>query len=69
MGWNYAPEGYWDEINAKRRAHRFVGRKAFIDGRIYECIRAEDDLVIFSVTESSEMIISGYDNVMKIKWI
>lgn len=24
---HYAPEGYWDQENEKRKKHRFVGRK------------------------------------------
>lgn len=70
LGMSYhAPDGYWDGTNEQRKKHRYVGKKAFINGRIHECIRAEDDLVIFKITDVSEMIISGYDDVMSIKWI
>ena len=64
---HHAPEGYWDERDEERRHHRFVGRKAIVDGKVLECIRAEDDLVFFQVSPSSELIVSG-DDVDKIKW-
>ena len=66
--WHNAPEGYWDKINEQRKKHKFVGRKAFIYDGIYECVRAEDDLVIFKLSESGEAIIGG-DDVENIKWI
>ena len=66
--WHHAPDGYWDGVNEQRKKHKFVGRKAFVYGGVYECVRAEDDLVIFKLSESGEAIISG-DNVENIKWI
>ena len=68
FSFHHAPDGYWDGINEQRKKHKFVGRKAWIDGRKHECVRAEDDLVIFEASPCSEIIISG-DDVMDIKWI
>ena len=65
---NHAPSGYYDARTEQMQKHRFVGRKAFIDGKVYECIRAEDDLAVFRVTEASELIVSGYDAVSNIRW-
>ena len=65
---HYAPKGYWDEINEQRKKHRFVGRKAMVDGRVLECIKAEDDLVFFKLGIGSELIVSG-DDVCDIKWL
>lgn len=66
--WHYAPDGYWDRINKQRKEHKFVGRKAIVYGKVHECVRAEDNLVIFKLREGSEAIISGND-VENIKWI
>ena len=68
LSFHYAEDGYWDKINEQRKKHRFVGRKAIIDGDMLECIMAEDDLVFFKLSECSELIISG-DNVYNIKWL
>ena len=68
LNWHHAPEGYWDNVHKERKAHKFVGRKARIDGRVYECIEAEDDLVIFRISDCSTMIVSG-DKVFDIKWL
>ena len=68
LSFHHAPNGYWDEINEQRNKHRFVGRKAIVDGRVLECIKAEDDLVFFRLGSGSELIVSG-DDVYDIKWI
>lgn len=68
LPFHHAPEGYWDAINEQRKKHKFVGRKAFIDGKLLECVRAEDDLVIFKLSENAELIISR-DDVCGIKWL
>lgn len=65
---HYAPKGYWDEINERRKKHRFVGRKAIVNGEVLECTKAEDDLVFFRLGSCSELIVSG-DDVFDIKWI
>ena len=65
---HYAPEGYWDEVNEQRKKHRFVGRKAIIDGRTLECFKAENNLVFFRLPYGSELIVSG-DDVDDIKWL
>lgn len=64
----HAPEGYWDKIAEQRKNHDLVGRKAWIDGRIHTCIGADDDIVVFRITDSSEYIISG-DECANIRWI
>lgn len=64
----HAPDGHWDNVHRERKKHRFVGRKAMIDGRVYECIEAEDDLVVFRISDCSTMIVSG-DKVFDIKWL
>lgn len=68
LSFHHAPEGYWDEVNEKRKKHKFVGRKAIIDGRMLECTKAEDDLVFFRISNDSELIVSG-DKVANIKWL
>ena len=68
LNFHHAPEGYWDEINEQRKKHRFVGRKARIDGRILECIKAEDNLMFFRLSAGGELIVSG-DDVDDIQWI
>ena len=65
---HHAPNGYWDKVNEQRKNHRFAGRKVWINEGIHECIRAEDDLVVFSISTSCELIVSG-DEVANIKWI
>lgn len=64
----YAPDGYWDKVDEQRKKHKFVGRKARVNNGIYECVRAEDDLVIFNISTCSELIISG-DEVTNIEWL
>lgn len=66
----YAPDGYWTEVNERRKKHRFVGKTALINHQIWECVRAEDDLVILRPQsgEATECIISG-DLVEKIVWM
>jgi hypothetical protein len=54
-------------VNEQRKKHRFVGRKAIIDGKKLECVKAEDNLVFFRVSYGSELIVSG-DDVCDIKW-
>lgn len=68
LSFHHAPDGYWDEVNEKRKKHKFVGRKAVVDGKVFECIKAEDDLVFFRLGNGSELIISG-DDVADIKWL
>ena len=68
LTFHYAPENYWNELNEQRKKHKFVGRKAFVYGEIRECTKAEDDLVFFKLSETSEVIIGG-DEVENIKWI
>ncbi len=65
---HHAPDGYWDERNKQRKKHKFVGRKANFDGKVLECIKAEDDLVFFRLSTGGELIISG-DDVGDIKWL
>ena len=65
---HYAPDGYWDSVNEQRKKHKFVGRKAFVYGRVHECIKAEDDLVFFKSGNNGEIIVSG-DDVENIKWV
>ena len=67
INFHYAPNGYWDAVNEQRKKHRFVGRKAIVDGEKLECVKAEDDLVFFRLSNCSELIISG-DDVYDIKW-
>ena len=68
LSFHHVPDGYWDKIHEQRKKHRFVGKQAFIDGKILECIEAEDDLVIFKITNCSNFIISG-NKVLDIKWL
>ena len=68
LSFHHAPDNYWDKVHEQRKKHRFVGKKAFIDGKIFECIEAEDDLVIFQITNCSQFIVSG-NKVADIKWI
>lgn len=68
LSFHYAPEGYWEEVNRQRKQHRFVGRKALIDGKAYLCTMASDDQVIFQFGPVTELIING-DNVNRIKWL
>ena len=68
LSFHHAPEGYWDKVNEQRKKHRFVGRKAWINKGIHECVRAEDDLVVFSISTGCEFIVSG-DKVADIKWL
>ena len=71
----HAPEGYWEKKHEDRKRHKYVGRKAYIHGKILTCKEAESDLVIFDdnikLSDGSmsygEIIISGND-VENIKW-
>ena len=65
---NHAPAGHYDARTVEMQKHRYVGRRAFIDGKIYNCIRAEDDRVVFQITEASDLIVNGYDAVANIRW-
>lgn len=68
LSFHYAPDGYWDEVNKRRKKHKFVGQKAIVAGEVLECTKAEDDLVFFGLGSGSELIVSG-DKVADIKWI
>ncbi len=65
---HHAPENYWDEINEQRKKHKLVGKKARVDGKTLECIRADDTLIVFRLSQASELLISGED-VDEIIWL
>lgn len=65
---HYAPDGYYDRVETEQRKHKFVGRAAWFNGRLYKCVRASEDLAVFAITPSSEMIVSG-DKVNNIRWV
>lgn len=55
-----------------------IGKKAWIETKYFgisppgafECVRQEDDnFFVFKLTESSELIVYGYDKVKRIKWL
>ena len=56
----------------------YIGRRAWIESKyfdishsgVYECIRQEDDnFFVFKLTESSELVVFGYDKAKRIKWL
>ena len=73
---HHAPQGYWNRIHEKRKNHKNVGRKAYVNGKILTCKESEDNLVVFennvNLSDGSisygEIIISGED-VNNIKWM
>lgn len=65
---HYAPKGHWENVEEERKAHPLVGRKAVVDGKILECTKADDYVVIFKISDSSEKIVRCND-LGRIKWL
>lgn len=66
--WHHAPDGHWGAVDEQRKKHRLIGRKALFDHKALECVRADDDIVVFRITDSSELIV-GSNKIADIKWI
>lgn len=68
LTFHHAPNGYWEQIDEQRKKHPFVGHKAITKYGVLECVRAEDDLIIFRLSPSAEYIV-GKNHMFDIKWI
>ena len=75
LAWHHAPEGYYDDLEKKMKAHPLVGREAIVtvpDTTIFKrrlkVVRADDDRIIFRLGDTGELIISG-DGIDNLVWV